>query len=65
MSETLQYTIVGVIILIAIIWIGVKASHIGKDKKSGCCGCALSDACKRKENKPDKNQHCDDRVPPT
>lgn len=41
----IQYTIVGVIILAAVIWIAMKAFKKNRNKNSSCCGCALSDNC--------------------
>lgn len=50
MSLTIQYTIVGLIIIVACVWVLVKT--FGKSKKSssgchdkGCSGCAISEAC--------------------
>ena len=45
MSETVQYTVVGIIILLAIIWAAYKTARISKGKESGCSGCSLSDTC--------------------
>lgn len=60
MSEKVQYVIVGIIFLAAIIWAGVKASRIGKGKGDACCGCALSDACKKKKGS-EKIESCEDK----
>ncbi len=46
----IQYTLVGICILGACIWIVVKAVK-KNNKKSGCCGCSLADLCQ----KPEKN----------
>lgn len=52
MNETLQYILVGVILLASAIWIVVKFRRNKQGKDSGCCGCSLQDACKSKQ----KNQ---------
>lgn len=50
----IQYTIVGIIILIALIWLAVKVIRKSKGKDKGaCCGCALSEKCMEK-GKPQK-----------
>lgn len=49
MSETIQYIIVGVILIASAIWIIVKFSRKKHDKDSGCCGCSLQDSCKFKK----------------
>lgn len=51
----IQYTIVGVIILAAIVWVAVRVYRTRRNRSklsSGCCGCALSDACNRPDAKP-------------
>ena len=59
MSDAVQYTIVGVIILAAIVWAIVKITRISKNKGSACCGCGLADTC----NKNRKNQgDCPERT---
>ncbi|MDE6561594.1 MAG: hypothetical protein K2K75_09450 [Muribaculaceae bacterium] len=56
MSESIQYIIVGVILIASAIWIIVKIRRKNQGKDSGCCGCSLQDACKNKQ----KNQaRCD------
>lgn len=48
----IQYTLVAVIILGAIIWIVIHL--LRKNKKGGgksCCGCALSESCNSKDKK--------------
>ena len=46
----IQYSIVGVILLAACVWIAVKVFRRQKNKSQGsCCGCSLSDACKKKD----------------
>ncbi len=39
----IQYTLVGVILLVAIIWIVIKV--LFSKNKNKCCGCGLSDKC--------------------
>lgn len=56
---SVQYTIVGIIFLAAIIWAGIKVSKMGKGSDT-CCGCALSDTCKKKEKKKD-SEICEDQ----
>lgn len=53
----IQYCIVGGILAAAVVWVIWKAV---KRRKSGeppsCCGCALSDACSRKDRKKKKKK---------
>ncbi len=51
MSETIQYIIIGVILLASAIWIIVKFRRKKQGKDSGCCGCSLQDACSQKQKK--------------
>ena len=52
----LQYTLVGILILGACVWILVKAFRKNKKRKSsGCCGCALQEACNK-----NKKENCED-----
>lgn len=57
MSEALQYTLVAIIVLGALVWIVVK-SYRKKSGKSrgGCCGCSLSSTCNSKDK--GKNPRC-------
>ncbi len=52
MSETIQYIIVGMILLASAIWIVVKFRRKRKGKDSGCCGCSLQESCYGKKKKP-------------
>lgn len=48
----IQYSIVGLILLLALGWIIWKS--LNKRKKgagSACCGCAIADSCKKVQNK--------------
>lgn len=53
----IQYCIVGGILAAAVVWVIWKAV---KRRKSGeppsCCGCALSDACSRKDREKKKKK---------
>lgn len=49
----IQYTIVCVLILGAIVWIAIKASR--KNKKGVCHGCSLADTCARVPKKKTKD----------
>ncbi|MCH5228912.1 MAG: FeoB-associated Cys-rich membrane protein [Muribaculaceae bacterium] len=61
-SLVIQYSVVGLILLAAFVWIGWKAFKKNKKNSRGsCCGCALADSCKKKDllikgkpSKPDK-----------
>lgn len=47
-----QTLVVGVIVLVAIIWLVKKVFIINRGKnKSACMGCALSDKCTQKDRK--------------
>lgn len=64
MDIRLQYTLVGVIVLLAVGWMLFRARRQSRHsaKGGGCCGCALSDACiKKKINAPAKD--CPDNIP--
>ncbi len=52
MNETIQYLIVGVILLASAIWIVVKVVRKKHGKDSGCCGCSLQESCCGKKKKP-------------
>lgn len=52
---TLQYTLVGICILGAIIWIMWK--FFRKEKKTGCQGCSLAENCSRSDLKHRKNHN--------
>lgn len=45
----IQYSLVGIILLGAAAWLFYKTLS-KKGKKNSCCGCALSDACNKKES---------------
>ena len=57
-NEIIQYTIVGIIVVAAIVWIFVKS--IRRRKSGGsCCGCALADSCRRPDKLPQARQKKD------
>ena len=45
----IQYSIVGVILLVACIWIVWKSVRKKRKSSSSCCGCSLSDSCNKKQ----------------
>ena len=46
----IQYTVVCLLCLGALIWIVVKMVRSAKGKNSGgCCGCSMSDSCAKRE----------------
>lgn len=49
----IQYTVVGIVLLLACGWIFWKIFRKQKEKnRGGCCGCAIADTCKKaKKNK--------------
>lgn len=47
----IQYSIVGVILLGAFIWLLWKTFRKQKTRKNSCCGCALADSCDKKKLK--------------
>lgn len=47
----IQYSIVGILLLGACIWILWKVFSHGKKSKDPCCGCGLADNCKKKNLK--------------
>lgn len=48
----IQYVAVGILILLAIIWIVIKLVKLNRNKGNGaCCGCSLSDVCADKKKK--------------
>lgn len=51
MSETLQYIIVGIIVVVAVVYIFRRLFS----KDSDCAGCEIKDCCKKKKNKKNKN----------
>lgn len=59
-NEILQWTIAGVIVLIAILWAAIKILQMARSKNSGnsCSCCGESSDCKAKELKQiiEKNQ---------
>lgn len=58
MNESIQYIVVGAILIASAMWIVVKFRRKREGKDSGCCGCSLQDACKNKQ----KNQPCCDKA---
>ena len=45
----LQYSIVGLILILAFSWLLWKMIRNRKIKESGpCCGCSMADSCKKK-----------------
>lgn len=64
MSEKVQYTIVAVILLGAIVWIVVNTVRKRKKKGSSCCGCSLADVCSKtseKEHGDCRDKDCCDK----
>lgn len=57
----IQYTVVGLIIIAALIWLVIK--FIKRKKKHGaCCGCALSEKCMSQDkNTASKKVTCQSR----
>lgn len=53
----IQYSIVGLILLTACIWIAWKIFKKKKNKSSACCGCAISESCVKKDIKIKSNKH--------
>ena len=52
---TLQYSIVGLILLFAFGWIIYKLMKVSKRKTGPCCGCGMSDCCEKKPIKKHDN----------
>lgn len=51
-NEIIQWTVVGIILLCALVWASLKVASIGKKKNNGCeCGCCESSDCKLRELK--------------
>lgn len=48
MSETLQYTIVGIILIAVCVWLVIKVTQVLRGKSTGCDCCALSKTCASK-----------------
>ena len=55
-NEIIQWSIVSIIILIAIIWIVIQIIRKDKKKQNGCSCCDLSKSCKVKDIKEKTNQ---------
>lgn len=58
-SMAIQYTIVSVIVMIALIWLYLRLRRSNKKGHGSCSGCALSDKCgdsKRLHNKKNCNK---------
>lgn len=51
MRETLQYIIVGIIVVAAVVYIFRRLFSDDSD----CAGCEIKDSCKKKKNKKNKN----------
>lgn len=61
LNLTIQYIIVGVIIIAAAFWILYRLfTFRRKGKVSSCCGCALSDSCQKANLK--KTEKCDNII---
>ena len=57
-NAIIQYSLVGLVLLAACIWIGVKTFKKNKSLSGGCCGCKLQDECgKNKILKSMKNEN--------
>lgn len=56
----IQYSIVGLILLAACVWIILKIKKRKKNDSDACCGCTIADSCKKKilknSNTADKSQ---------
>ena len=52
-NEAIQWTLVGLAIAAALIWLTVKVLKMKKreGEEGGCCGCSLSENCKKKDLK--------------
>ena len=63
-NDAVQWTIVGIIILIDIIWVIVKMLNFGRKADTGCNCCELSKKCKTKEIKEhfkgSRDENCHD-----
>lgn len=56
MNILIQYIIVGLVLLGAVIYIVRKIVALRKhERRNACCGCALSDKCNKKQ--PQKDCH--------
>ena len=53
----IQYSIVGLVLLAAFGWILWKLLRKNKKQSSSCCGCSLSENCKKKEILNKKNKY--------
>ncbi len=50
-NDIIQYTLVALCILSAIVWIMLKVrSHSKRGYKGGCCSCPLADSCGSTQN---------------
>lgn len=60
-NEIIQWTIVSVIVLVAIIWVVVRLILLSRKKGSGGCSCCSQESsCKLKELKQTaKDKKCD------
>lgn len=58
-SEAIQWTIVGIIILVAIIWVVVRMILLARRKDTGGCSCCAKESdCKLKEVKIKAKEKC-------
>ncbi|MCM1290905.1 MAG: hypothetical protein NC201_01175 [Prevotella sp.] len=59
----IQYTVVAIIILIALIWIILRVTKIAKkkDANTGCCGCSLKTNCNSRKH-PEKGCNAETEV---
>lgn len=50
-NEIVQYSIVGVILLVVCLWLIMKVTRKNNKNSGGCCGCAIAEKCKKKDLK--------------
>lgn len=48
-AMVIQYSVVGVILLAACLWILWKIIKKQKNRSDSCCGCSLADNCSKKQ----------------
>lgn len=62
----IQYSLVGLCLLGACVWIGIKLFKKNKyQNQSGCCGCGLADNCAKKklvERKKEGDIGCENKI---
>lgn len=58
-SLIIQYILVGIILLAAIVWIAIRLFRLRK-KGAGrsCCGCSLADSCNKQSQRKGKSEKC-------